>query len=627
MSTSMLRVAAFALLLGTPSLAFAAPPNAITNPATSITTSSALLNGTGTPNGEATVGWFRISASNPGSCSDTFGTRVPATSGTDLGTGAAGVAYSITTTGLTPGVTYYFCSIVQNASGTAFGNILSFTVPSPPTTTTRSATAITSSGATLEGSANPLASLTTGWFRYATSNPGTCNDTFGTRAPTTGGSALGMGTSPVDFSRAISGLLPGTTYYYCAIANNAYGTTFGSVLSLTTLGIAPSVTTSGPTLLTGTTAQLNGSANPNGDATTGWFRYSTASPGTCNDTFGTRAPVSGGSALGAGSTSTPYSVSISGLSAATTYYFCALASNTIGTGVGAVLSFTTPSAPTVTTTAASSVTSTSATLNGSGVPNRAATTGYFRYGTTHPGACNDTFGSRAPASGGTSLGTGTSGVPFAQSVLGLSPGTTYYFCAIATNGEGTALGAAVVVNESTAPSVTTYAATSVTATSATLNGDANPNGAAAFGYYRYATASPGACNDTFGTRAPSVSTSDTSLGAGTAPVAFPRAIAGLTPATTYYFCAIATNGEGTALGAVLSFTTTAAPSVNTYAATSVTATSATLNGDANPNGAAAFGYYRYATASPGACNDTFGTRAPSVSTSDSSLGAGTAPVA
>ena len=49
--------------------------------------------------------------------------------------------------------------------------------------TTAAATAVTSTGATLNGSANPNGAATTGWFRYGTTNPGTCNDTFGTRAP------------------------------------------------------------------------------------------------------------------------------------------------------------------------------------------------------------------------------------------------------------------------------------------------------------------------------------------------------------------------------------------------------------------------------------------------------------
>ena len=45
-------------------------------------------------------------------------------------------------------------------------------------------------------------------------------------------------------------------------------------------------------------ATLNGTANPNGAATTGWFRYATTNPGTCNDSFGTRAPASGGTRAG-----------------------------------------------------------------------------------------------------------------------------------------------------------------------------------------------------------------------------------------------------------------------------------------------------------------------------------------
>ena len=52
--------------------------------ATSITTSSADLNGAGVPNSEQTTGWFRISSTNPGTCDDTFGNRVPASGGTDL---------------------------------------------------------------------------------------------------------------------------------------------------------------------------------------------------------------------------------------------------------------------------------------------------------------------------------------------------------------------------------------------------------------------------------------------------------------------------------------------------------------------------------------------------------------
>src|SRR5262245_26508602 len=142
---------------------------------------------------------------------------------------------------------------------------------------------VTSSSAQLNGAANPNGNTATGWYRYATTNPGTCSDTFGVRAPAvSGGTALGAGMIDVNFPRSISGLVPATTYYFCAIASNSFGTGFGAVMTFTTPAAPPIVSTNSVTLLTGTTATLNGSANPGGDPTTGWFRYATTSPGTCN---------------------------------------------------------------------------------------------------------------------------------------------------------------------------------------------------------------------------------------------------------------------------------------------------------------------------------------------------------
>ena len=118
-----------------------------------------------------------------------------------------------------------------------------------------------------------------------------------------------------------------------------------------------------------------------------------------------------GSALGAGSTPVAYSQAISGLAPATTYYYCAIVNNTEGTGFGPILSFTTLAAPpTANTTAATALTGTTATLNGNGNPNGASATGWFRYATVNPGTGNDVFGTRAPASGGSSLGSGLSAV-------------------------------------------------------------------------------------------------------------------------------------------------------------------------------------------------------------------------
>jgi Bacterial Ig-like domain len=102
-----------------------------------------------------------------------------------------------------------------------------------PTATTSTPTSVTASSATLRGIGNPNGAAAAGWFRYASTDPGTCNDSFGTRAPASGGDSLGSGTSPVAYSEAITGLTAGTPYYYCAIAQNSAGTGFGSVISFT----------------------------------------------------------------------------------------------------------------------------------------------------------------------------------------------------------------------------------------------------------------------------------------------------------------------------------------------------------------------------------------------------------
>nr|MDQ3037517.1 fibronectin type III domain-containing protein [Myxococcota bacterium] len=547
-------------------------------------------------------------------CSDSFGTRAPATGGTALGTGTAAVAYSQALAGLTPGATYYYCAIASSVGGTSFGAVMSFTTSEAPEVTSLSATSVSSAAATLQGSADPNGAASTGWFRYSATNPGSCSDSFGTRAPTSGGTALGAGTSAVPYSQALTGLAPATTYYYCAIASSTAGIGFGAVLSLTTTSApaAPDVTSEPATAVSSTGATIHGSADPNGTATTGWLRYSTTDPVTCSDTFGVRAPASGGSALGAGTSAVAYSQTLAGLTPGTTYYYCALASSSAGTGVGAVLSFTTSSPPSVSTDAATAISSTAATLNGSASPNGTATTGWFRYHTSDPGTCNDTFGTRAPMTVSFALGDGSGAVPYSQTLTGLSAGTTYYFCAIASNAAGTRFGAVLSFTAPSGPSlpaVTSEAATDVTSTSLTLNGSVNPNFAATTAWFRYSATDPVACDDAFGMRAPSGG--GASIGAGSSAVPYAEAITGLAPATTYYFCAIASNAVGTSFGELLTVTTAAEPPiVTTTAPTDVTDDAAVLNGSAIANGEMTTGWFRYDTTEPASCDDSFGVRAP-----------------
>ena len=114
--------------------------------------------------------------------------------------------------------------------------------------------------------------------------------------------------------------------------------------SFTTDAAAPDVTTSAATSVTTSGATLNGTANPNGDDTTGWFRYSTTAPAPAT-TPSARARRPAAAPTSAPAHARSPLTADHGLTPATTYYYCAIASNTVGTSFGTVQSFTTDAAP------------------------------------------------------------------------------------------------------------------------------------------------------------------------------------------------------------------------------------------------------------------------------------------
>jgi hypothetical protein len=210
-----------------------------------------------------------------------------------------------------------------------------------PTVTTSSVTSLTRTTGVLTGYGNPGGDATTGWFRYSTASPGTCNDSFGTRAPAMGGSALGAGTSNASFSQAITGLAPATTYFYCAIWPPTRWERRWERSSRSSHPRRPRLSPRPPPASPPARRRSTAVATPTAASTTGWFRYSTTNPGTCDDKFGSRAPVSGGTYLGSDIYDQPFSQSISGLSGGTTYYYCAIVTSTEGTAFGVVSAFTT----------------------------------------------------------------------------------------------------------------------------------------------------------------------------------------------------------------------------------------------------------------------------------------------
>ncbi len=100
----------------------------------------------------------------------------------------------------------------------------------------------------------------------------------------------------------------------------------------------PGVTTAAAGSVSGTSVTLNGTVNPQGNATDGWFEWSTSST---LSTYNTTAAQ----ALGSGGAGVALSQSIATLSPNTTYYFRAAAANGGGTTRGSILSFRTASVP------------------------------------------------------------------------------------------------------------------------------------------------------------------------------------------------------------------------------------------------------------------------------------------
>ena len=94
-----------------------------------------------------------------------------------------------------------------------------------PTVTTGTATGVTTTGATLNGTVNPNGAATTVSFEWG------LTAAFGQTTP---GQAVGSGTAPQAVSAALTGLAPCTTYHYRVTATSAGGTATGDAATFRT---------------------------------------------------------------------------------------------------------------------------------------------------------------------------------------------------------------------------------------------------------------------------------------------------------------------------------------------------------------------------------------------------------
>ncbi|MGA2929047.1 MAG: fibronectin type III domain-containing protein, partial [Solirubrobacteraceae bacterium] len=125
--------------------------------------------------------------------------------------GTAFVAVSATAPGLIPGTVYHFRVIAVSALGTSTGRDHTFTTAGhpPPGVTTGPATSISQTAATVTGTVNPNGQATTWEFQYGP----TPSPTAQTIAQT-----LPAGHAPESVGAQLSGLTPGTWFYYHLVA-------------------------------------------------------------------------------------------------------------------------------------------------------------------------------------------------------------------------------------------------------------------------------------------------------------------------------------------------------------------------------------------------------------------------
>jgi hypothetical protein len=525
----------------------AGAPIVTTDVATSVTSNTARLNGTVNPNALSTSYYFEYGETTA------YGFT---TTAADAGGGTSAEPVYADISGLSPDTEYHFRVVATNSVGTTYGDDATFRTIDAPGAAPGTVMDATSESATLIGTVDPNGDSTTYYFEYGETTA------YGyTTTPTDAGSGWDAG----DVSAAITGLTPDTQYHFRIVATNSVGTDQSDDATFRTIG-APVAVTGAATDVTSTTATLNGTVDPNGDSTTYYFEYGETTA------YGyTTTPTDAGSGWDAGDVS----AAITGLTPDTQYHFRIVATNSVGTDQSDDATFTTTDAPVAVTSTATDVTSSTATLNGTVDPNGDSTTYYFEYG------LDTNYGSTTTSS---SAGAGWDAGDVSTGITGLSANTTYHFRIVATNSFGSDIGDDVSFTTPDLPGANTGSATSVTSSSATLNGLVNPNGISTNYYFEYGETTAYGSTTTGGT-----------AGSGVVDVPVSDDITGLSPDTDYHFRVVATNTNGTNYGADESFRTITLPVAVTGAATDVTNISATLNGTVDPNGDSTTYYFEYGT--------------------------------
>lgn len=407
----------------------------------------------------------------------------------------------------------------------------------PPSATTLPATMLSQTTVTLNGNVSSEGSSS---LLYR----GLCWAT--TANPTVGSDHIDVGALIGTYSADITGLTAGTTYHVRAYAANSVGLSYGEDLTFTTLPATQTV----PILMTTAVTGVTSIAAVSGGHITSDGAYPIYQKGVCWSTSPNPNTLSSKTEEGTGTDD--FISNVTGLTAGTTYYLRAYATNrrfngsfyVYATGYGQEEVFTTPTVgtlPTVAYVGNTGLTSSSVTFYGNVVDDGGLDV-------TTRGICWGT--SINPTLSGSKTTDGSGVGNFSSYLSGLNPATLYYTRIYATNSAGTAYTPNfAITTQCNAPSVLMAGVSSVGNTYATASGNVTGDGG---------------CGITErGFTLSSTNTNPTIGGAGVVRVivtgttgSFSEVISGLTGGTTYYVNSYAINSTGVSYGTTSSFTTT-----------------------------------------------------------------------
>ncbi|MGZ3653998.1 MAG: fibronectin type III domain-containing protein [Bdellovibrionota bacterium] len=414
---------------------------------------------------------------------------------------AAAKTHSFTVSGLTANTTYYFQASASDDRGqTQTSAVIAVTTqPLPLPVWSISGFAGTSTQTSVALNFVTSAYATTGKVIWGTSADNLSQSTNAEASPVT------------SHSFSVSGLTPSTTYYFQAVATDDRGQSAASaVIAVTTQAIPLPVWTISSFAGTSTQTSVALSFNTAEYATIGAIRWGTSASNLNQTTTSDSAPVNA------------HSFTVSGLTAGTTYYFQAIASDDRGQShQSAVIAVATQANPLPVWSITGFVgTSTQTTVSLAFATLEYATTGKVLWGTSSTNLNQSTGSDASPVNA------------HAFTVSGLTANTTYYFQAVASDDRGQTKQSAVIAITTQAIPLPVWSISGFTGTSD------QTSVALTFTTSAYATTG----KILWGTSATNLNQS--TLSESSPVTAHNFTVTGLTPNTTYFFQAVASDDRG-----------------------------------------------------------------------------------